>query len=729
MRNLKFENIDQKDDVMINTTKPFFILLLSIAALFFISNTTLSQQTAEQLFEKALYMEEATGDLEQAIDLFQQILEEFPDNREIAAKSLLHLGICYEKQGLKQARGTYQDVINKYPDRQGEVTLAKERLNRLLALQEVPSKPTFRKIRIPTKITWNARLSPDGQRLILASDEKLWSIPLTGQIGTDFPGVPIELNTGVVPVENSGLAWSGDGKWIAFNDCEYYTNKELEGMQGIHIVSAEGGEPKELIEVWRDVRIVSTGISLSPMGKTLAFSSVEDKKQHIFTISTDGGESKQLVEAQAREPVFSPDGKMIAYVEDKNAGRAGGGLWVVPAAGGAAKLVAEAGMASSPIWSPNGDMIAFVDYEDEDHIYIIPIARDGEVTGDVITIDAPERTGGIRLLAGWTPDNKIGLIIRSLTEFGLYTLPVKGGKAAQVLHGGYPGQPRWSPDGKRIFHTNNKDEESGDWEKFAIGSIPAEGGKVVTVPILSDVKIVISPWGAGNNVSPDGKMIAFTAQTKKDTSWHWQLWTLPVNGGTPIQLTNSPARVIHGFPCWSPDGKNIAFVRATTHENYTKGMTETNIFVIPAAGGDPKPMTIESDSVRFSSIAWSPDGNIIAYFSYSEVNPDDMVLKIISVENGSSRVIARVQGLNVHNELAWSPDSKQIAFNGPKDIISVVSLNDGSIEEIKTDLQDVDNYHFDWSPDGDKFVFAGYQGDNPEFWLMGDFLPNTEANK
>ncbi len=54
----------------------------------------------------------------QPVYLYKQILEEFPDNREVAAKSLLHMGICYEKQGLKQARGTYQDVINKYPDRQ-----------------------------------------------------------------------------------------------------------------------------------------------------------------------------------------------------------------------------------------------------------------------------------------------------------------------------------------------------------------------------------------------------------------------------------------------------------------------------------------------------------------------------------------------------------------------------------------------------------------------------------
>ncbi|GAH31660.1 unnamed protein product, partial [marine sediment metagenome] len=112
---------------MKNTKKLISILLLSIVGLFFFTNTSLSQQTAGQLFEKALYKEEATGELQQAIDLYQQILKEFPENREFAAKSLLHLGICYEKLGLKQARGTYQDVINKYPDQQGEVAMAKER--------------------------------------------------------------------------------------------------------------------------------------------------------------------------------------------------------------------------------------------------------------------------------------------------------------------------------------------------------------------------------------------------------------------------------------------------------------------------------------------------------------------------------------------------------------------------------------------------------------------------
>ena len=686
------------------------------------------QQDHRILFEKAKYTMETKADFKEAITLFESLIKTYPDEKEYAAKAQFYVGLCFEKLGLKEARIAYQKVLDNYPDQEQEIALAKERLNRLLALQDVSPEPSFSKIRIPSYITSNARLSPDGRKLIHATvqDGKLWSIPLSGKLGTEISGVPIQLNTGDVPVENSALAWSGDGNWIAFNDCEYYTNEELEGMQGIHVIPADGGEPNEVIEVWRDVRIVSTGISLSPRGKMLAYSSVEDNQQHIFTKSTAGGESKQLVEAQAREPVFSPDGNMIAYVEDKNAGRAGGGLWTVSADGRAPKLVCDAEMASSPIWSPEGDRIAYFDREDENHIHIVPVSKDGEIKGDKITIDIPEGTGGIRNLAGWTVDNKIGLVLSSPMEFGLYTLPAKGGKAALVLHGGYPTQPRWSPDGKRIFHTNNKDVNSGDWAKYAIASIPAEGGQIKTVPIQSDIKILKEGWGEGNNVSPDGKMIAFTAQTDKDTSWHWQLYTVPVNGGVPKQLTHTPAWVIHGYPCWSPDGNSIAFVNTKADANYTKDETETNIFIIPATGGDPLPLTSESDSVDFSPIAWSPDGKYIAFYTEKEVNPDGLTLKIISVDGNETRELGTFEGIGIHNELAWSPDSKRVAFNGPEDIITAVSIKDGSIEEIKTGLLNVNIYHFDWSPDGERFVFAGYQGGDSEFWFMENFLPATE---
>src|SRR6056297_849828 len=99
---------------------------------FLLSASAVNGQTETgELFEKALYMEEVKAELEQAVDLYMEILEQNPADRQIAAKSLVHLGICYEKMGQQQALEMYSDVIAKYPQQTSEVAFAKERLNQL----------------------------------------------------------------------------------------------------------------------------------------------------------------------------------------------------------------------------------------------------------------------------------------------------------------------------------------------------------------------------------------------------------------------------------------------------------------------------------------------------------------------------------------------------------------------------------------------------------------------
>jgi Tol biopolymer transport system component len=724
------------DDVMKNATKPIVRFILLIAVLFLIPHTSHSQQTAGQLFEKALYMEEATGDLEQGIALYQQILEAFPDDREFAAKSMLHLGICFEKQGLQKARGTYQDVINKYPDRQDEVTLARERLNRLLALQMAPTKPSFRQIRIPTEISWNVALSPDGQSILLVSDKKLWRMPLSGKLGQDFPGNPIHISTGNLPVEWTGLAWSANGEWIAFNDILPRDSlKEQNWKQSIYVVPSEGGQPRKVIKNYRAARVVNYRISLSPDGKYLAYSSIEDNKTHVYTIPVEGGTPNRLVDFQAREPVFSPDGKMIALVENQFLGRFGGSLYTIPASGGSPSLVTESKNASSPVWSPDASKIAFLDSDETPDINIIGVDQYGKPIGEKITIMAPE--GRLfRLLTGWSTDNKIGALMLTRHEFALYTLPEQGGQASMIYYGS-GSQPRWSPDGKQIFFAKGYQQDTIP-PNLAISVIPAEGGERRDILVGSEDRIIFQPYSAGIRISPDGKKIVMSAKSYDDTVLidndpTMQIWTTTVDGENLAQITQPDVPYTDYNPCWSPDGKSIAFVRTKLQEGQSDQPMERGIYIINPSGGTPKLLKSEYNK-WITTMLWSPNGKLIAYITGEKDPPKKKELILFDVEDGTSRILAEVPDASAHIELAWSPDSKRIAVNEfdvkhPSPIIKIVSVDDGSIQDIETGLVDYHIIHLDWSPDGKTFVFGGWKDGKKEFWLMENFLPETETGK
>jgi Tol biopolymer transport system component len=677
------------------------------------------------LFEKAKFTMETKGDLNGAINLFNDIIKKYPNEREYAAKSQLYIGLCYEKLGVKDAQKAYQKVVEVYPEQKQEVAIAKENLNRLLASMDVPQKPTFRKIRIPTELSWNVALSPDGQKLLLVFDKKLWTMPLVGNLGPDFPGKPVQINTEGVEVEWTGLAWSADGKWIAFND---FPKKNTEN-QSIFIVSAEGGQPRKVIENYRSQRVVNYRISLSPDGKTLAFSSIENNKQHIQTIPVDGGKPKQIVDMVTREPVIAPNGRLIAYVEDNLNGVGGGSLYVIPDSGGTQILVAQAGKASSPIWSPDASKIAFLDYSENKKIFIIPVSKTGKPAGEKITINAPENTADIPLLTGWTQKNEIGALMTSKQEFGLYTLPEQGGQAALVVHGAQPSQPRWSPDGKQILFMKIGKEIPLP-PNHALAVVPADGGMDRNILTGSDDKIFFMPYQAGIRISPDGKKIVLAAKSYNDTILInnypiCQIWTTSIEGKDPTQITKPEVPFSDSSPCWSPDGKSIAFLRTRIQEKGSAYSGENSIYIINSNGEELRLVKSESDK-WINSINWSPDGKLIAYLTMGNEAPNEKLLNVINTESGVSNVVNKIPGASVNVEIAWSPDSKRIALNdkeGTKSKLKILSLDNGSIQDIETGLTDTYLYHLDWSRDGKRFVFCGLKGGEKEFWLMENFLP------
>jgi Tol biopolymer transport system component len=696
----------REEDMMIRSRN---IIALFMACLLGITIFVYSQN-ASALFEQGLMKENAEGDLPGAIAAFTRVIEDRTADPSIQAKAQLHIGMCYEKLGQIEARAAYQKVIDNYPKQRQEVASARERMARL---DKDPFSPTFRKIHIANTLMPDAQLSPDGKSVALVNDGWLWIVPTSSDIGSGYAGVPRQLDTRGIKVDFPGFVWSGDGQWIAFNGAEV-----TEGRQKIYVVPASGGKPREIYENNRDARVVNYRMSLSPHGETIAFSDVDAGELHIYKMPVAGGPLQRLVDAPAREPVFSPDGKMIAYVEDKFLGIDGGGLWVVPVENGSPTLVADAGYATSPIWSPDGKMIAFLDSRANNKILIVRVGPDGKAAGEKISIEFPEGIGGSGRLTGWTENNKIGILVGTPSDSALYTQPLEGGKATLVAHGGHPVQPRWSPDGKRIFLVNLATETNGDWVAHAIAYVPSQGGSASTVPLHSKVKIRLQTWGTGNRVSPDGRTIVFAGHKEQAPINTIHIWTLPVDGGTPMQLTDAPEGYRDLYPCWSPDGREIAFVRWKMTEKWNE--FEGNIYVIPADGGEPRRITSESDRVSGTSpVWWLQDGSFLAYCS--EEGDTDSTVKVIPADGGQPRIVAKVPNWR---DIAWSSDGERIAYETEDNKIKILSLNDERIEEITPDIINVRAiYQLDWSPDGKTLVFGSITGGDRELWMMEDFLP------
>ncbi|MHB1686103.1 MAG: tetratricopeptide repeat protein [Ignavibacteriaceae bacterium] len=107
-----------------------FITLCLLVSIMFLGTKAFAQ-TAEELYQKGVQLEEIKGELEKAIEVYSTVIKKNPSDKGTAAMAQLHIGLCYEKLGkdkIDEAVLSFQKVINLYPSQKDAVQIAKEKL-------------------------------------------------------------------------------------------------------------------------------------------------------------------------------------------------------------------------------------------------------------------------------------------------------------------------------------------------------------------------------------------------------------------------------------------------------------------------------------------------------------------------------------------------------------------------------------------------------------------------
>ncbi|HBE40595.1 MAG TPA: hypothetical protein DDW27_05220, partial [Bacteroidales bacterium] len=91
-------------------------LFLIIVFVFLTVSLSAQENKASVALAAAIYEEEVTGNLDKAVNLYLDILKKYPNDRQVSAKTLYHLGLVNEKMGKQKASEYFTRLVNTYPD-------------------------------------------------------------------------------------------------------------------------------------------------------------------------------------------------------------------------------------------------------------------------------------------------------------------------------------------------------------------------------------------------------------------------------------------------------------------------------------------------------------------------------------------------------------------------------------------------------------------------------------
>ena len=238
-------------------------------------------------------------------------------------------------------------------------------------------------------------------------------------------------------------------------------------------------------------------------------------------------------------PAISPDGRTVVF-------KALNDLWLLPVGGKASKLTQDSFYETDPVWSRDGKQLAY--------------ASDKAGTTDVYVRDV--KTGvekrvtqgaGAEIAPAWSPDGTRLAFLDEKPEPSFFFLrdlcivDIASGKVDRILTNvGSPGRPSWSADGQSIAFAGSSDSRN------LIAVVNVASRKVQYHEPAAN-RSISTRGDDGPMWSPDGKQLAFSMGST--------LWVMPVAAdGTPSGAARQVTAQVSDAPSWAGDSRHLLYL-------------------------------------------------------------------------------------------------------------------------------------------------------------------------
>ncbi len=445
----------------------------------------------------------------------------------------------------------------------------------------------------------------------------------------------------------------------------------------------------------------------SPDGKSIAYAANQPSGSELRVKSLNGSPPVTLASAATKQgsigitqPSWTPDGRTIYYIN--SIGIHYGPVYSVSRAGGEPVRVTDEPVFAAAI-SPDGRTLATLIREEKTNMRILALSSPPGAKPRQLAVLPPSN---VQHRIAWSPDqSKILVWLQSpdsTPTSSIWLVSVSTGEAKQIAT---PSDTiwlnfSWLPDNRRAVVAWPRTDHVEDHTDLSILDTET-GRRTLLMPSAEDM---IDP-----SVSPDGKSIAF--QTGRVD---FDIMEFPLDGSPPHPLLAT--KQWEDGADWSPVARE--YVYTSGESIWLRRSSEAGRQM------DSRPIVSISDfpglKYQLSSPSFSPDGSKIAYIANLTHATN---VWISSVSGGAPAPVGDFQG--AVTGLTWSPDGQWIAVNWtpPQSGSSrLVKIRVGTEQPI-TLAKESCSFAPVWSPDsgrilcsmGDVLYTIPAEGGQPEF--------------